>query len=106
LAALSNQKIAYVSFERMDNLQVYLNNLDTGAKTVVTEDIKVLTLSGRMAEDAASLRFFLRNPPSRTGDIIFDDFYASTPIILINIQVLKAFSNEISPKHSFISSDS
>ena len=86
-APLSNQKVSQVSFENIDNLEVYFVNLDTGDKTIVTDDILFLTLSGRMYEKAASLQFYLRNGPS----ILFNDFYASTPISLINIQV-KLFS--------------
>ena len=79
---MSTQKVSYISFENIDNLEVYLTNLDTGDKTVVTEDIDFLSLGGRMYEEAASLRFFLR----QSSSLIFDDFYASTPITLINIQ--------------------
>ena len=35
-----------------------------------------------MYEDAATMRFFLR----QSSSLIFNDFYASTPITLINIQ--------------------
>jgi len=82
LAPLSTQKVSYVSFENIDNLEVYLTDLDSGDKTVVTEDIDFLSLGGRMYENAASLRFFLR----QSSSLLFNDFYSSTPITLINIQ--------------------
>jgi len=82
LGLLSAQKISYISFENIDNLEVYLTNLDIGDKTVVTEDIDFLSLSGRMYEDSASLRFFLR----QSSSLLFNDFYATTPISLINVQ--------------------
>ena len=44
LAPLSTQKVSYVSFENIDNLEVYLTDLDSGDKTVVTEDIDFLSL--------------------------------------------------------------
>ena len=82
LAPLSTQKISYVSFENIDNLEVYLTNLDTGDKTLVTEDIDFLSLGGRMYEDGATLRFFIR----QSSSVLFNDFYASTRISLINVQ--------------------
>ena len=36
--------MSYVSFENIDNLEVYLTDLDSGDKTVVTEDIDFLSL--------------------------------------------------------------
>ena len=36
--------MSYVSFENIDNLEVYLQDLDSGDKTVVTEDIDFLSL--------------------------------------------------------------
>ena len=59
-----------------------MEDLDTGDKTLVTEDIDFLSISGRMYQEAASLRFFLR----QSSSVLFNDFYASTPISLINIQ--------------------
>ena len=44
MAPLSTQKVSYVSFENIDNLEVYLSDLDSGDKTVVTEDIDFLSL--------------------------------------------------------------
>merc|ERR1719225_1966506 len=63
-------------------LEVYLQDLDSGDKTVVTENIDFLSLGGRMYEDSASLRFFLR----QSSSLLFNDFYATTPISLINVQ--------------------
>ncbi len=78
--------MTYVSFENADNLEIYISNLDTGDKTIITEDIDFLTVSGRMYETSASLRFFLR----QSTTIMISDFYATTPISLINIQVFLA----------------
>ena len=36
--------MSYVSFENIDNLEVYFTDLDSGDKTVVTEDIDFLSL--------------------------------------------------------------
>lgn len=93
LSPLSTQNIAYVSFENTDSLEVYIENIDNGDKTIITEDIDFLTLSGRMYEKAASMRFFLR----QSSTVLFSDFYASTPITLINIQVmiLRIFTKSI-----------
>ena len=44
LAPLSAQKISYISFENIDSLEVYLQDLDSGDKTVVTENIDFLSL--------------------------------------------------------------
>jgi len=81
LAPLSSQKVSYISFQNTDNLQVYLSALDSGDKTVIVDNVAYLTLSGRMYERAASMRFFVRNSPS----VLFEDFYATTPILLINL---------------------
>jgi len=81
LAPLSSQKVSYVSFQNTDNLQVYFTNLDSGDKTVIVDNVAYLTLSGRMYERAASMRIFVRNSPS----VQFEDFYATTPILLINL---------------------
>ena len=43
--------MSYVSFENIDNLEVYLTDLDTGDKTIVTENINFLTLAGRMYQE-------------------------------------------------------
>ena len=83
LAPLSSQKVSYVSFQNTDNLQVYFSDLDSGDKTVIVDNVAYLTLSGRMYERAASMRFFVRNCPS----VLFEDFYATTPILLINLMV-------------------
>ena len=80
---MSSQKVSYVSFQNTDNLQVYFTNLDSGDKTVIVDNVAYLTLSGRMYERAASMRIFVRNSPS----VQFEDFYATTPILLINLMV-------------------
>ena len=87
LSELSTQKVSYVSFLEIDTLHLYLSNLDPGVKTIVTEDIQNLKVSGRLDQTSASMRFFLRNTRVNNGDIIFDDFYATTPVSLMNIQV-------------------
>ena len=84
LAPLSSQKVSYISFQNTDNLQVYFSALDSGDKTVIVDNVAYLTLSGRMYERAASMRFFVRNSPS----VLFEDFYATTPILLINLMVM------------------
>jgi len=87
LSELSTQKVSYVSFLEIDTLHLYLSNLDPGVKTIVTEDIQNLKVSGRLDQTSASMRFFLRNTRVNNGDIIFDDFYTTTPVSLMNIQV-------------------
>ena len=62
---------------------MYFTNLDSGDKTVIVDNVAYLTLSGRMYERAASMRIFVRNSPS----VQFEDFYATTPILLINLMV-------------------
>lgn len=89
LSSLSDysNRISIVSFENIENLRLYIDNIDQGAKTIVADDVDYLVLSGRMYEKTSSLRFFLRNEGfGRRGTVLFDDFFATTPISLINIQ--------------------
>ena len=79
----------FVSFLEINNLHVYLSNLDSGTKTLVSEDIDTLKVSGRLSASSSSMRFFLRNPRINNADITFDDFYSTeTPISLMNVQVI------------------
>ena len=100
MAPLSSQKVSYVSFQNTDNLQVYFTDLDSGDKTVIVDNVAYLTLSGRMYERAASMRIFVRNSPS----VQFEDFYATTPILLINLMVRRTLSKK-SPIPSLLFQD-
>ncbi len=86
LADLLGERVKYVSFENTDNLQVYLKNLDKDDKTIVTDNINDLTLSGRMYETSSDLEFFIRNTFINDANVAFDNFIAKSPIRLINIQ--------------------
>jgi len=87
LSALSSQRVMFVSFLDINSLHVYLSNFDSGTKTMVTEDIGNLKISGRLYESSAQMRFFIRNVRINNGDATFDDFYATdTPISLMNVQ--------------------
>ena len=98
LAPLSSQKVSYISFQNTDNLQVYFSDLASGDKTVIVDNVAYLTLSGRMYERAASMRFFVRNSPS----VLFEDFYATTPILLINLMVSFNFKEFRGPLKCFV----
>ena len=97
MAPLSSQKVSYVSFQNTDNLQVYFTDLDSGDKTVIVDNVAYLTLSGRMYERAASMRIFVRNSPS----VQFEDFYATTPILLINLMVRRTLSKKAQSLHFY-----
>ena len=62
-----------ISTAKFENLSLFLESLK---------------ISGRLYQNSASMRFFLRNTRINNGDIIFDDFYATTPISLMNVQVI------------------
>ncbi len=75
-----------ISFEDIDSLSIYLENLDSDDKTIATNNIEDLIFSGAIYDLTSDLEFFIRNTFITNANVIFDGFIATTPIRLINLQ--------------------
>lgn len=80
--------ISYVSFNKIQNLDLYIENIDFGYTNFVFEDVRRLKLSGRLDNPSTSVQIWSRdsNYGIDRSDILFQDFLARSRIELINIQ--------------------
>ena len=100
------QNISDISFDRVGELRLNIQNIDFGHKRFVFNDVNYLTISGNLGKwqsyifvnvlsnishhlpdnPSTSVLMYIRNSQPRRGDVIFQDFYARSRIPLINIQ--------------------
>ena len=90
------QTITAVSFFNVDDLRLYIDNIDFGDKEFVFENVGYLRLSGDLAHPSTTVRMYIRNPGNAyegivaKSDVVFQDFLCRSELMLISILVSKA----------------
>eukprot|EP00096_Caligus_rogercresseyi_P015596 TRINITY_DN8061_c0_g1_i1.p1 TRINITY_DN8061_c0_g1~~TRINITY_DN8061_c0_g1_i1.p1 ORF type:complete len:354 (+),score=40.90 TRINITY_DN8061_c0_g1_i1:114-1175(+) len=95
------QNITDISFSRINELNLIIQDIDYGSKRFVFENIDYLNLGGSLLNRPTRVAMYIRNTINgntfvnninQRGDVVFQDFLAASHLTLINIQNQKSVS--------------